>query len=56
VRGIRSSLAHETLAAVDRYEPDYQRAIRSLRPHGPEPGRGSIITFILRRVLARHAP
>ncbi len=35
-RGIRSSLTQETLAAVDRYEPEYQRAIRSPRPQGPE--------------------
>jgi hypothetical protein len=35
-RGIRPSLTHETLAAVDRYEPEYQRAIRSPRPQGPE--------------------
>jgi hypothetical protein len=35
-RGIRPSLTYETLAAVDRYEPEYQRAIRSLRPQGPE--------------------
>lgn len=35
-RGIRPSLTHETLAAVDHYEPEYQRAIRSPRPQGPE--------------------
>jgi hypothetical protein len=35
-RGIRRSLTEETLAAVDRWEPDYQRAIRSARPQGPE--------------------
>jgi hypothetical protein len=35
-RGIRPSLTRETLAAVDRYEPEYQRAIRSPRPQGPE--------------------
>jgi hypothetical protein len=35
-RGIRSSLTQETLAAVDHYEPEYQRAIRSPRPQGPE--------------------
>jgi hypothetical protein len=33
-RGIRSSLTAETLAAVDRYEPEYQRVIRSVRPQG----------------------
>jgi hypothetical protein len=35
-RGIRPSLTQETLAAVDHYEPEYQRVIRSLRPQGPE--------------------
>lgn len=35
-RGIRPSLTQETLAAVDHYEPEYQRAIRSPRPQGPE--------------------
>jgi hypothetical protein len=35
-RGIRPSLTQETLAAVNHYEPDYQRAIRSPRPQGPE--------------------
>lgn len=35
-RGVRPSLTHETLAAVDRYEPEYQRAIRSPRLQGPE--------------------
>lgn len=35
-RGIRSSLTQETLAAVDHYEPGYQRVIRSPRPQGPE--------------------
>jgi hypothetical protein len=35
-RGIRSELTRQTLAAVDRYEPDYQRAIRSPRLQGPE--------------------
>ncbi|MBW3601149.1 MAG: hypothetical protein KY434_00410 [Actinobacteria bacterium] len=34
-RGIRSSLTEETLAAVDRWEPEYQRAIHSPRPQGP---------------------
>jgi hypothetical protein len=34
-RGIRPALTAETLAAVDRWEPDYQRAIRSSRPQGP---------------------
>lgn len=33
-QGIRSSLTAETLAAVDRYEPDYQRVIRSQAPGG----------------------
>lgn len=33
--GIRSELTDETLAAVDAYEPDYQRAIRTSRPRGP---------------------
>ena len=32
--GIRPALTSETLAAVDDFEPDYQRAIRSVRPHG----------------------
>ena len=34
-RGIRADLTDETLAAVDRFEPDYQRTIRSPRPQGP---------------------
>lgn len=34
-RGIRSGLTDETIAAVDRYEPEYQRTIRSPRPQGP---------------------
>lgn len=33
--GIRDSLTRDTLAAVDLYEPDYQRAIRSERLQGP---------------------
>ncbi|MBA2489470.1 MAG: hypothetical protein H0V36_09175, partial [Chloroflexi bacterium] len=33
--GIRAALTAETLAAVDHYEPGYQRAIRSARPQGP---------------------
>jgi hypothetical protein len=34
-RGIRPALTEETLAAVDRYEPEYQRLIRTDRPQGP---------------------
>lgn len=34
-RGIRASLTDETLAAIDLYEPDYQRTIRSPRLQGP---------------------
>ena len=34
-RGVRAELTRDTLAAVDRYEPDYQRTIRSPRPQGP---------------------
>ncbi len=34
-QGIRASLTHQTLAAVDACEPDYQRVIRSTRPQGP---------------------
>lgn len=34
-RGIRKALTDETLDAVDRWEPDYQKAIRSERPQGP---------------------
>ena len=34
-RGIRSELTRETLAAVDDWEPEYQRVIRSPRPQGP---------------------
>jgi hypothetical protein len=34
-RGIRAELTDQTLAAVDEYEPDYQRTIRSPRPQGP---------------------
>lgn len=33
--GIRATLTSETLAAVDTWEPDYQRLIRSDRPQGP---------------------
>ena len=32
--GIRSSLTEETVAAVDRWEPEYQRLIASPRPQG----------------------
>ena len=35
-RGIRPLLTEQTLAAVDHYEPEYQRTIRSPRPQGPE--------------------
>ena len=34
-RAIRSALTDETLAAVDQWEPEYQRVIRSPRPQGP---------------------
>ncbi|MGH3520962.1 MAG: DUF6398 domain-containing protein [Haloechinothrix sp.] len=34
-RGIRASLTTETLLAVDHWEPEYQRIIRSPRPQGP---------------------
>jgi hypothetical protein len=34
-KGIRAALTEETLAAVGDYEPEYQRVIRSARPHGP---------------------
>jgi hypothetical protein len=34
-RGIRAALTADTLAAVDAYEPEYQRTIASPRPHGP---------------------
>lgn len=34
-RGIRAELTAETLDAVDAYEPEYQRLIRSPRPQGP---------------------
>jgi hypothetical protein len=34
-QGIRSALTEETLAAVDHWEPEYQRLIRSSRPQGP---------------------
>ena len=34
-RGIRAELTRDTLAAIDIYEPDYQRTIRSPRPQGP---------------------
>ena len=34
-RGIRPALTEETLAAVDQWEPEYQRVIRSPRPQGP---------------------
>jgi len=35
-RGIRAHLTAETLAAVDQWEPGFQRAIRSSRLQGPE--------------------
>jgi hypothetical protein len=35
-RGIRPALTADTLAAVDKYEPEYQRTIRSPRPQGPD--------------------
>lgn len=35
-RQIRATLTEETLAAVDHFEPEYQRVIRSPRPQGPE--------------------
>ena len=34
-RGIRAELTRDTLAAVDLFEPDYHRTIRSARPQGP---------------------
>ncbi len=34
-RGVGPALTDQTLAAVDEYEPDYQRVIRSPRPQGP---------------------
>lgn len=34
-REIRTELTSQTLAAVDMYEPEYQRVIRSARPQGP---------------------
>ena len=34
-RGIRAELTRETLTAIDRYGPEYQRTIRSPRPQGP---------------------
>ncbi|MBV8993638.1 MAG: hypothetical protein JO287_08035, partial [Pseudonocardiales bacterium] len=34
-RGIRAALTAKTLAAVDKYEPEYQRTISSPRPQGP---------------------
>jgi hypothetical protein len=34
-QGIRSALTDETLAAVEHWEPEYQRVIRSARPQGP---------------------
>ncbi len=34
-RGIRPELTTRTLGAVDEYEPEYQRLIRSPRPQGP---------------------
>ena len=36
-QGIRSELSGETLAAVDEWEPEYQRVIPSTRPQGPAP-------------------
>ena len=34
-QGLRASLTTETLEAVDHWEPEYQRLIRSARPQGP---------------------
>lgn len=34
-RGVRAELTAETLAALDEFEPEYQRLIRSPRPQGP---------------------
>lgn len=34
--GLRRDLTRETLAAVDRWEPEYQRVIRTDRPQGAE--------------------
>jgi hypothetical protein len=34
-RKVRPALTDQTLAAVDEYEPEYQRVIRSPRPQGP---------------------
>jgi hypothetical protein len=34
-RQIRAALTDDTLAAVDEWEPEYQRVIRSPRPQGP---------------------
>ncbi len=34
-RGIRIGLTSETLKSIDRWEPEYQRIIRSPRPQGP---------------------
>ena len=34
-RGIRATLTQETLAAVDRWEPEYRRMIAGPRPQGP---------------------
>jgi len=39
-RGLRPALTDQTLAAVDRHEPEYQRTIRSPRPPGP----GALLT------------
>lgn len=35
-RGIREALTSMTLEAIDEFEPEYQRIIRSPRPQGPE--------------------
>jgi hypothetical protein len=35
-RGLRRDLTEETLAAVDRWEPEYQRLIRTDRPQGAQ--------------------
>jgi len=36
VRGISADRTHDTLSAVDSFEPEYQRIIRSDRPQGPD--------------------
>jgi hypothetical protein len=40
-RGLRADLSAETLAAIDRFEPEYRELIRARPPADPDEGRGN---------------